>query len=45
MIGRTVSLFGRAAVRGRARNTLIRGEENAPGTVCINSLFEFINLW
>ena len=32
MIGRTVSIFGRAATRGRARNMLIR-DENAPGTV------------
>ena len=34
MIGRTVSIFGRAAVRARANNALVRGE-NAPGTVCI----------
>jgi len=34
MIGRTVSIFGRVATRGRARkNMLIRGDENAPGTV------------
>lgn len=43
MIGQTVSIFGRAAVRARASNALVRGE-NAPGTVCIfyNIYFLFV---
>ena len=41
MIGRAVSIFGRSAVRARANNALVRGE-NAPGTVCINYVLKYI---